>query len=162
MAASIWSRCRPGNTRARRRSAAARFAASRSPCAQAARWSTTSGRCAVRAKAILLFALLAATGSARGACLANAPSLSFGPYDGVSGSPATTSAAITVTCDQSPAATATISIGPSGVSGGFFPRRMRQDGGSDTLDYNFYADPGGASVWGDGTGGTVTRSQRVL
>jgi spore coat protein U-like protein len=116
----------------------------------------------VRAKAILLFALLAATGSARGACLANAPSLSFGPYDGVSGSPATTSAAITVTCDQSPAATATISIGPSGVSGGFFPRRMRQDGGSDTLDYNFYADPGGASVWGDGTGGTVTRSQRVL
>jgi spore coat protein U-like protein len=39
---------------------------------------------------------------------------------------------------------------------------MRHDGGSDRLAYNFYADPGGAAVWGDGSGGTVTMSARVM
>lgn len=93
--------------------------------------------------------------------MVTAPSLSFGTYDGLSAAPATTSGVAVVTCDQAPPPTVTLEIGPSAVSGGFFPRRMRQDGGSDLLDYNFYADSGGASVWGDGSGGTVTRSARV-
>ncbi len=93
--------------------------------------------------------------------MVTAPSLSFGFYDGLSGAPATTSGTAVVTCDQSPPPTVTMELSASAVSGGFFPRRMRQDGGSDVLAYNFYADPGGSSVWGDGTGGTVTRSQRV-
>lgn len=93
--------------------------------------------------------------------MVSAPSLSFGTYDGLSSAPATTSGNAVVSCDQSPPPTVSLEIGPSAVSGGFFPRRMRQDGGTDTLAYNFYADPGGASVWGDGTGGSVTQSQRV-
>ena len=31
----------------------------------------------------------------------------------------------------------------------------------DTLDYNLYADIGATQVWGDGTAGTATRSQKV-
>ena len=56
----------------------------------------------------------------------------------------------------------TLELSASAVSGGFFPRQMRHDTGADRLAYNFYADPGGASVLGDGSGGTVTRSDRVL
>lgn len=93
--------------------------------------------------------------------MVNAPSLSFGFYDPLSGAPATTSGVAVVTCDQAPPPTVTLQIGPSAVSGGFLPRRMRQEGGSDLLAYNFYADAGGASVFGDGTGGTVTQSAKV-
>ena len=111
---------------------------------------------------VACIALLFLSGTARAACLVSAPSLSFGPYDGLSGSPATTSASAVVTCNEAPPPTVTLELGPSAVSGGFFPRQMRHDGGSDRLAYNFYADPGGAAVWGDGTGGTVTLSARVM
>ena len=66
-----------------------------------------------------------------------------------------------VTCNDSPPPTVQIQLSPSAVSGGFFPRRMRNAVGADTLDYNFYADVGATSIWGDGTGGTATRSQKV-
>lgn len=112
---------------------------------------------------VLAFCLvLLSVGSAKAACVVTAPSLSFGPYDGLSGAPATTSAAAVVTCNDAPPPTVTMEIGPSAVSGGFFPRQMRQDGGSDRLAYNFYVDPGAAAVWGDGSGGTATRSDRVF
>lgn len=111
---------------------------------------------------LLTLALLGHSALASAACLVNAPNLSFGPYDGLSGAPATTSASVVVSCDQSPAPTVTILLGPSAVSGGFFPRHMREDGGTDRLAYNFFADAGATAVWGDGSGGTVTRSQRVL
>lgn len=112
-------------------------------------------------RGLVLLSLLAHGPLAGAACLVSAPNLSFGPYDGLSGAPATTSATIVVSCDQSPPPTVAVLLGPSAVSGGFFPRKMRQDGGTDFLDYNFYADPGASAVWGDGTGGTLTRSNRV-
>ena len=95
------------------------------------------------------------------ACVVSPPALAFGLYDGLSTTPATTSGVATVVCDTNPPPIVTLTLGPSAVSGGFFPRRMRHDGGTDTLDYNFYTDTGGTSVFGDGTGGTVTLSQRV-
>ena len=96
------------------------------------------------------------------ACLVSPPALSFGPYDGLSGSPATTSGNAVVTCDLAPPPIVTLELSASAVSGGFLPRQMRHDTGADRLAYNFYADPGGASVLGDGSGGTVTRSDRVF
>jgi spore coat protein U-like protein len=110
----------------------------------------------------VLCLLIGLCSEATAACVVTAPNLSFGPYDGLSGAPGTTSASAVVTCNEAPPPTVTLEISPSGVSGGFFPRQMRHDSGSDRLAYNFYADPGGAAVWGDGTGGTVTRSQRVF
>lgn len=112
-------------------------------------------------RALAAAALLVPAGLASAACVVTPPALSFGLYDGLSATPATTSGVATVVCDETPPPIVTLSLGPSGVSGGFFPRRMRHDGGTDTLDYNFYTDTGGTSVFGDGTGGTVTLSQRV-
>ena len=109
----------------------------------------------------LSVALILYGACASAACSVTAPSLSFGPYDGLSAAPATTSGVALVTCNMAPPPTVSLQLGPSAVSGGFFPRRMRQDGGSDLLAYNFYIDPGGATVWGDGTGGTVAPSAKV-
>jgi spore coat protein U-like protein len=105
--------------------------------------------------------LLAAACAAQAACNVTMPNLSFGTYDPLSAAPATTSGNATVTCNEVPAPTVQMQLGPSSVSGGFIPRRMRNAASGDTLSYNFYADAGATQVWGDGTGGTVTRSQRV-
>jgi spore coat protein U-like protein len=113
-------------------------------------------------RALLAAALLGHASLAFASCTVNAPSLSFGPYDPLSGAPATTSGNVTVNCNLAPAPTVTIMLGPSAVSGGFSPRQMRQDGGAELLAYNFFADAAGTSVWGDGSGGTVVRSARVL
>jgi spore coat protein U-like protein len=114
-------------------------------------------------RASLAAAIFCALGavSAHAACSVSVGPLSFGPYDPLSPAGASTSGVITVTCDQAPPPIVTVQIGPSAVSGGFFPRRMQRAGGSDTLDYNLYADPGLTAVWGDGTAGTATQSQRV-
>lgn len=112
-------------------------------------------------RALTAAALLAAASAAHAACFVNPPALAFGLYDGMSAAPATTSGVLSVVCDQVPPPIVTLSLGPSAVSGGFFPRRMRHDSGTDTLEYNFYTDTGGTSVFGDGTGGTATLSQRV-
>ena len=113
-------------------------------------------RASLAAVCFVLFAV-----SAHAACNVSVGQLSFGPYDPLSPAGASTSGVITVTCDQSPPPIVTVQIGPSAVSGGFFPRRMQRAGGSDTLDYNLYVDPGLTAVWGDGTAGTATQSQRV-
>lgn len=112
-------------------------------------------------RGFLVAALISVADAAGAACTVTMPNLSFGPYDALSSAPVTTSGNAIVTCNDSPAATVSILLSPSAVSGGFFPRRMRNSTGNDVLDYNFYADAGATSVWGDGTGGTVTRSQRV-
>ena len=106
-------------------------------------------------------ALLLGACAAQAACTVSLGNLSFGPYDPLSGAPATTSGNATVNCNDSPAPTVQIQLSPSSVSGGFFPRRMQNAAAGDTLDYNFYADVGATQVWGDGTGGTTTRTQKV-
>jgi spore coat protein U-like protein len=95
-------------------------------------------------------------------CVASAPGFSFGLYDTLSGLPATAAITVSVTCNLTPPPTVTLSISASAVSGGFFPRRMRQDGGADLLAYNLFADPGGISVLGDGSAGTAMLSERVM
>ena len=100
-------------------------------------------------------------GCVAAACTVTMPNLSFGMYDALSSAPVTTSANAVLNCNDNPPPLVTVQLGPSGVSGGFFPRRMRAAGGSDLLDYNFYADASASAVFGDGTGGTVTRSSKV-
>ena len=109
----------------------------------------------------LLAAAFAWTCSAQAACTVSLGNLSFGPYDPLSSAPTTTSGNAVVTCNDAPPPTVQIQLSPSSVSGGFFPRRMRNAVGSDTLDYNFYADVGATQIWGDGTAGTATRSAKV-
>ena len=109
----------------------------------------------------LVAALLGSTCSAHAACTVSLGNLSFGPYDPLSSAPATTSGNAVVTCNDSPPPTVQIQLSASSVSGGFFPRRCSCAVVGDTLDYNLYADIGATQVWGDGTAGTATRSQKV-
>ena len=109
----------------------------------------------------LVAMLLLGSSTAHAACTVSLGNLSFGPYDPLSTAPATTSGNAVVTCNDTPPPPVQIQLGASAVSGGFFPRRMRNTVGADTLDYNFYADVGATQIWGDGTGGTTTRSQKV-
>lgn len=106
-------------------------------------------------------ALAAMAGGAHAACNVSGVGVFFGPYDPLSAFGAAVSGNVTVDCDQSPAPDVAIMIGPSGTSGGFFPRQMRQEGGSATLAYNLFVDSGTSAIWGDGTGGTSIRSDRV-
>jgi len=89
-------------------------------------------------------------------CNVSATSVAFGAYDVFSQVPLDSTGTVTVSCDEVPPPDPVISIGPSGNSGGFFPRKMRRAGGADTLDYNLFLDPSMSRVWGDGTGGTMT------
>lgn len=115
----------------------------------------------IELRALLAAVLIAGSCAARAACTVSLGNLSFGPYDPLSAAPATTSGNAVITCNDSPPPTVQVQLGPSAVSGGFFPRRMQNALGGDTLDYNFYADSGATAIWGDGTGGTATRSQKV-
>lgn len=115
----------------------------------------------VRAVRALMLAALLAPATAGAVCNVLGVNLPFGPYDPLSPAGTAVSATITVTCDQSPAPTVTIMIGPSVVSGSMTPRQMRLVGGSDVLNYNLYVDAQLSTVWGDGTGGTAVRSDRV-
>ena len=113
----------------------------------------------MRVSGIFAAISIAYAGAAGASCTVAMPSLGF--YDALSSAPVTTSGNAVITCTANPPPTVSVQLGPSAVSGGFFPRRMRAAGGGDVLDYNFYADVSAASVFGDGTGGTVTRSAKV-
>lgn len=113
------------------------------------------------ARALILAALMLHSGWVAAACTVAMPSLSFGLYDALSSAPVTTSGNAVISCNEAPPPTVTVQLGPSAVSGGFFPRRMRAAAGGDVLNYNFYADASATQVFGDGTGGTVTRSAKV-
>jgi spore coat protein U-like protein len=111
-------------------------------------------KAAVSGIAILL--LLLAAVHARAACNVTATGVIFRPYDVFSTGPLDSTGTVTVSCDEVPPPDPVISIGPSGNSGGFYPRRMRRSSGTDTLGYNLYTDPSMTTVWGDGAAGTAT------
>ncbi|MBA4422142.1 MAG: SCPU domain-containing protein [Syntrophus sp. (in: bacteria)] len=54
-----------------------------------------------------------------------------------------------------------IAIGPSGNTGGFSPRKLKQTSGSDLMNYNLYTTSARTTIWGDGTQGTSTVNQLV-
>jgi spore coat protein U-like protein len=71
----------------------------------------------------------------------------FGVYDVFALAPLTTTVALRMSCPRG--ATVTISKGNAPT---YDPRLMSN--GTDVLQYNLFLDPGYASIWGDGTGGT--------
>lgn len=105
--------------------------------------------------AVLLLLLLAADRT-HAACNVNATGVNFGAYDVFSPVPLDSTGTVSVSCDELPPPDPVISIGPSGITGGFYPRRMRHSSGSGALDYNLFSDPSMTAVWGDGTAGTST------
>ncbi len=88
-------------------------------------------------------------------------SISFGNYDVFSTVPLDAVGTIQITCDLTEAHTI-ITLGPSQNGSGFSPRQMKNVSSGDLLAYNLFTNTARTTVWGDGTGGTSTVTQRVF
>ncbi|HYI48986.1 MAG TPA: spore coat U domain-containing protein [Allosphingosinicella sp.] len=105
-------------------------------------------------RAILAAGLLAAplALAPAGACTISSAGVAFGAYDPqIPGNDDSTG---TVSVECHPSVSSPIVALSAGQSGTFAGRSMTS--GSYTLTYNLYADSGRATIWGDGTSGTVT------
>lgn len=100
-----------------------------------------------------IVAVLAATPLAAATCGLNTQGVNFGSYDFQSSQNLDSVGHITVTCDVS--TSYAIAMSP-GLTGTFASRIMQS--GAHPLVYNLYTDLAHASVWGDGTGNSVTVS----
>lgn len=123
----------------------------------------SSERSSVRnlfSSAILLAALLAA-GVAHGVCTVSTTPVAFGSYDPFLASPVNSTGSISVSCDEAPPPDITVQIGASPTSGAFIPRQMKQAAGTELLNYNLYVDAAMLTVWGDGSPGTATLTDKV-
>jgi spore coat protein U-like protein len=117
----------------------------------------------VRIRAIILALLLAPTpafallcGTVLDPMSVSATALSFGSYTPASASPASTT--VTIACgllglDLLPDFTVALSAGNATTPSG---RYLVMSG--NHLGYNIYTSTGYATVWGDGSGGSVTQS----
>lgn len=92
-------------------------------------------------------------------CVVTVPSLAFGNYDVLSPAPTDSSTVLEVQCQWTgaPASeTVAYTVALSAGTGSFAARTM--PGGAHAILYNLHTSPsfGPATVWGDGTGGSVT------
>lgn len=96
--------------------------------------------------------LLGISGAAAAECSINVTGASFGlylPFD----APTDSSGDITINCTSD--ITYNIKL-DAGNAASFFPRQLKS--GAATLEYNLYRDVSYNEVWGDGMGGTYTRT----
>jgi len=104
---------------------------------------------------------LLASGVSTAACSISVTPLNFGVYDVFATAQVRSVGFFNINCDQVPAPTVTISVGPSSTTGIINSRGMRQNGGTDILEYNVFVDSSLAQPWGDGISGGITVSQTV-
>jgi spore coat protein U-like protein len=80
--------------------------------------------------------------------------LDFGVYDPGAPNPTPSTGDVTIQCGVGilPAFSVALSAG----TGSYTQRTLRN--GTDALNYNLYADAAHMTVWGDGTGATVTQN----
>lgn len=98
-------------------------------------------------------------------CTITAPNLDFGLYDHLDISPLDSSSNMTVDCHDNVLLlggggylTYSISLN-TGSSGSYSSRSMAS--GNSSLAYNLYIDSARSIIWGDGSGGSATRSNTV-
>ena len=109
-----------------------------------------------RAAGLAALMLIAPTAAGAAVCGVSATPVAFGTYPPFSGTPTDSTGTVTVTCLGS----ATISIALStGGSGSYATRYMNN--GAVHLLYQLYSNAGRTTVWGNGTGGTVTVSDTL-
>jgi spore coat protein U-like protein len=88
-------------------------------------------------------------------CTVSATNLAFGNYTPSTGA-VTNSSTVTYACTNgTPITTITLNIGTT--TGATFAQRLMTNG-TQTLEYNLYTSNAYSSIWGDGTGGSVTQS----
>ena len=82
--------------------------------------------------------------------------VAFGTYNVFAATALTVNGSIALSCGGNGSATVTLDKGQNSSS--FVSRAMKQTGGATLLTYNLYTDAATTIVWGDGTGGSTTRS----
>jgi spore coat protein U-like protein len=89
-------------------------------------------------------------------CEISASGVIFGVYDQASGRPTDVAGTVTVTCQSgNQIVHLEIALSSGANSGGSFANR-RMTNGNAFLRYQLYTNPAHTTVWGDGTGGTIT------
>jgi spore coat protein U-like protein len=86
------------------------------------------------------------------ACAMTAGDHDFGNYEAVSGSPLDSTSTISVTCTSGSAYSIALNAGTT--VGGTIATRLMTDS-VNTLEYNLYTNGTYATIWGDGTSGSV-------
>lgn len=87
-------------------------------------------------------------------CTVAATNVAFGNYTPTAGA-VTASGTVSVKCTKNSAFT--VSLDKGTTAGGAIAQRLMSDGAGDTLQYNLYTASSLATVWGDGTGTSVTQ-----
>jgi spore coat protein U-like protein len=110
-------------------------------------FAATAGACVV---------LMSTAAWSANSCSVAATTHAFGAYDTIN--PLSGTSSITLTCihTTNPAVTFNYTIALSSGSGSYAARQMT--GAGDTLNFNHYTTAAHTTVWGNGTGGTVTVS----
>lgn len=88
-------------------------------------------------------------------CSVSVGGVNFGVYDPTSGSPATVTGTLLVSCNWTAPAPSSINVAvylSTGSSGSYSARTMTS--GGNTLQYNLYFNSNGSTIWGNGTGGS--------
>ena len=88
-------------------------------------------------------------------CTVSATNLPFGNY-APGGGALDVNSTVSVSCTMN--TTFTVALNGGTTSGGNIAQRLMSDGAGDTLQYNLYTTNAYATVWGDGSGSSATRS----
>ena len=101
---------------------------------------------------------LCATAAGAATCSVTASTLAFGTYNPLTGTPLDSTTTINVSCTKGAPSSETVNytIALSTGSGSYVTRTMSS--GAQVMNYNLYTTTGRTTVWGNGTGATVTIS----
>lgn len=107
-----------------------------------------------RARLLLAVAAGALMGAPAAACTISSPGVAFGAYDPRAAGNDDSSGTISVACATT--VTAPVVQLSTGQSGTYSPRRMRSGGWN--LNYNLYTNTARTTIWGNGSGGSVSQT----
>ncbi len=118
----------------------------------------------VRPMAGLVILGLVAAGAARGqTCMASTIATAFGIYEPFNPLPSDTAGSVNIRCSNGPLIALLVSFNVSltpGSGGTYAARSMAS--GVRRLDYQLYRNLLRTEIWGDGTGGSLSRSDTAL
>lgn len=89
-------------------------------------------------------------------CTVSSTNLAFGNYTPSTGA-LTNTATVTYACTNGTPITS-IALNVGTTTGATMAQRLMSNGASGTLQYNLYTTNAYTSIWGDGTGGSVTQA----
>lgn len=111
-------------------------------------------------KGIFFILLLLIPNAIFASCSVSGGVISFGNYDVFSSQNTDTSGTINVSCSGAAITAVTLALN-SGMNGTISQRKMQAAGSQTAMLYNLYVDPGCTTIWGDGTGSSITVSGNV-